>query len=150
MRGATYDNLLVRNTLEISIHAPLARCDHKTLLDIFLMSISIHAPLARCDKSIVKLLYFSREFQSTHLLRGATGNIHGYHDKPYNFNPRTSCEVRLNQLFSFLRSLTFQSTHLLRGATSGCASCLGASCDFNPRTSCEVRLKIHNHRQRAL
>ena len=80
-------------------------------------------------------------FQSTHLLRGATMCIASasiFHD---DFNPRTSCEVRLYILYNrnacrrkisihaplarcdlwkFLLDCSqqaFQSTHLLRGAT---------------------------------
>ena len=79
------------------------------------------------------------EFQSTHLLRGAT-----YSEKAYNyynrisihapltrcdlfqqkmsmltenFNPRTSYEVRPEIAPSLFRFFSFQSTHLLRGAT---------------------------------
>ena len=44
----------------ISTHAPLARCDCKTCLDIILNSfISTHAPLARCDRNILYILAVS-------------------------------------------------------------------------------------------
>ena len=100
-----------------------------------------------------------------------------------DFNPRTSCEVRLKIIKSLHDKVTFQSTHLLRGATGNPSSCMRfsifqsthllrgatvglgvmqtrdsisihaplARCDcrycgyiisilnFNPRTSCEVR-----------
>ena len=37
--------------------------------------------------------------------------------RKYNFNPRTSCEVRLGQDPKQLQILVFQSTHLVWGAT---------------------------------
>ena len=56
--------------------------------------ISIHAPLARCDEAVETIS-----------------------SEDGDFNPRTSCEVRL--LLPMIRELLrlFQSTHLLRGAT---------------------------------
>ena len=79
----------------------------------------------------------------------------------WNFNPRTSCEVRRTNCKPATRDLSFQSTHLMRGATVGLCRGLKmklisihaphARCDmhhpflylavwhFNPRTSCEVR-----------
>ena len=79
----------------ISIHAPLARCDSICRHKGTLHEISIHAPLARCDRG--------RECDRT---------------TSYNFNPRTSCEVRLLVWALCGHDVKFQSTHLLRGATS--------------------------------
>ena len=39
----------LRQEINISIHAPLARCDYIRVIIIQLNLISIHAPLARCD-----------------------------------------------------------------------------------------------------
>ena len=101
-------------------------------------------------------------FQSTHLLRGATLELPRFPNMDCNFNPRTSCEVRLLASAWLWIHYRFQSTHLLRGATKWLEG-LGyqisisihaplARCDraeggarrtvhyFNPRTSCEVRL----------
>ena len=67
-----------------------------------LNDISIHAPLTRCDDSRAaeKMLVFV--FQSTHLLRGATCNNQYKYNKRENFNPRTSYEVRLYIAANFL------------------------------------------------
>ena len=102
-------------------------------------NISIHAPLTRCDLAVAPPLSLFGVFQSTHLLRGATYSdtctkicsyisIHApltRCDKSdastrmlsLNFNPRTSYEVRLPAPLLLAR--------LHR--------------NFNPRTSYEVR-----------
>ena len=78
----------------ISIHAPHARCDFHFGNILVSVKISIHAPHARCDGT-------------------QTISLEGYFD----FNPRTSCEVRqYARVFLFLQ-VQFQSTHLMRGAT---------------------------------
>ena len=102
------------------------------------------------------------QFQSTHLLRGATFERQTGPVPVTNFNPRTSYEVRLvlgrkAARFGFIsihapltrcdekpirngdHPTIFQSTHLLRGATSDIATIRIAFCYFNPRTSYEVR-----------
>ena len=124
----------------ISIHAPLARCDSGQPLVIYDSRISIHAPLARCDgENFYGYIYFN------------------------NFNPRTSCEVRLQEPIAHPHGLTI-SIHaplarcdlkLKRKAQEVFISIHAplARCDalpvgtasghayFNPRTSCEVRPK---------
>ena len=95
---------------DISIHAPLARCDDHTVLQLCKYhDISIHAPLARCD-------------------RGPSV----WHLAHNDFNPRTSCEVRLMQYEYRFRIKIFQSTHLLRGATS-----------VLMELYCDTRISIH-------
>ena len=79
----------------ISIHAPLAGCDCYYCYLLLCNSISIHAPLAGCDERMCK---------------------YGYDTK--NFNPRTPCGVRRNNLRSIIITTIFQSTHPLRGATT--------------------------------
>ena len=77
LRGATGSEVYVQWFNDISIHAPLARCDGGPVEFAWGKNISIHAPLARCDKQ-------SRQTTTA----------------PGNFNPRTSCEVRLiSQLY---------------------------------------------------
>ena len=71
LRGATPTIIEANNYINISIHAPLARCDHGLSITRAGERISIHAPLARCD------------------IMGTWQNV----SNPY-FNPRTSCEVR--------------------------------------------------------
>ena len=102
----------------ISIHAPLARCDRNQILDNFRLIISIHAPLARCDQ------YFRRRFLPFPDFNPRTSCEVRLVDRDgfayiVDFNPRTSCEVRLlPPAVAASETLIFQSTHLLRGATS--------------------------------
>ena len=103
----------------ISIHAPLARCDLITRRQNVSIAISIHAPLARCDLEAL-----------------------GQQQSGLNFNPRTSCEVRHKVLVLLPIDIKFQSTHLLRGATCQCGIHALLPVYFNPRTSCEVRHEI--------
>ena len=67
---------------------------HFMLRIIFALVISIHAPLTRCDTKNMNTHWMCFIFQSTHLLRGATGGDIGK-----------------------VHEHIFQSTHLLRGAT---------------------------------
>ena len=123
--------------MEISTHAPLARCDEVRYFHRLIHRISTHAPLARCDfsnpfsapSSLFQLTHLLRgatnlsrmnptvtSFQLTHLLRGATRTVKlltAYND----FNSRTSCEVRLMTILRLSPTKPFQLTHLLRGAT---------------------------------
>ena len=85
----------------------------------------------------VKICRIPKEFQLTHLLRGATQNA-----------LKICCAGKF-QLTHLLRGATcdikricrvagFQLTHLLRGATKF-SYVFGATNNFNSRTSCEVR-----------
>ena len=117
LRGATNVYGHLEREFAISIHAPLAGCDHggdkyriadtdfnpRTpcgvrrrfhVGEIARMNISIHAPLAGCD-----CLYACMPSQ------------------PRNFNPRTPCGVRPSTKPSWPITVAFQSTHPLRGAT---------------------------------
>ena len=91
----------------------------KELLLIHDTTVSIHAPHARCDTYGLWKLRTLLQFQSTHLMRGATCF-------------RLSVDSRLK----------FQSTHLMRGATPRLIFKVFYIFRFNPRTSCEVRLHI--------
>ena len=103
---------------DISIHAPLTRCDVRKWYARIRCIISIHAPLTRCDNPFTTENIHNGVFQSTHLLRGATHRHDPGCCRSFDFNPRTSYEVRQSRpRIPFLIYL-FQSTHLLRGATS--------------------------------
>ena len=58
--------------MNVSIHAPLARCDFNGAKNPPPSNVSIHAPLARCDLLKTILIWDLMWFQFTHLLRGAT------------------------------------------------------------------------------
>ena len=99
LRGATYNASQYVSERYISIHAPLAGCDFQIDNIPVFPVISIHAPLAGCDApffaALVCTSYFnprtpcgvrrghrrsgkcSSKFQSTHPLRGATGDEAG-------------------------------------------------------------------------
>ena len=96
MRGATRSIRIARERYRISIHAPHARSDelHQPL-DKSQWTISIHAPHARSDTQSVDVMYICSDF-----------------------NPRSSCEERLEMQERPVQMITkFQSTLLMRGAT---------------------------------
>ena len=105
--------------------------------------ISTHAPLARCDGN-AGAGQSAAEFQLTHLLRGATGLVRDVDYKIYNFNSRTSCEVRpgrpsedLRDNANFNSRTSCEVRHVVYTGTN-------ARTDFNSRTSCEVRQAVQN------
>ena len=99
LRGATVNNILKRERLEISIHAPLAGRDYEveSIVEKYIKfqsthplqgatandyadilrhaAISIHAPLAGCDGRSTRRCHTALLFQSTHPLRGATASL---------------------------------------------------------------------------
>ncbi len=108
--------------------------------------ISIHASLARCvyNSMWCHLLYLV--FQSTHLLRDASGmNPQQIMRMFSNFNPRISCEMRLEQK-------SIQNTKYIISIHASLARCVsweslntfGAG-NFNPRISCEMRPAFRKH-----
>ena len=125
----------------ISIHTPLAGCDHRAaimrsasttfqsthpmrgatkhaLCTSGFTTISIHAPLAGCDEATGNGTGWFALFQSTHPLRGATRPPCLPCPAARYFNPRTPCGVRRpGRPRSTARISRFQSTHPLRGAT---------------------------------
>ena len=116
MRGATVNTMLTDYELEISIHAPHARCDCRCCRIRCRFIISIHAPHARCDRRpftpAVPIWNFNpRTSCEVRLYRQS------FFHRSDHFNPRTSCEVRLFQNFFKCHIIRFQSTHLMRGAT---------------------------------
>ena len=80
----------------ISIHAPHARSDVRTPDVDHCVLISIHAPHARSDQARVPIDNFLSQFQSTLLMRGATGEI----------------------IWDGAVMTVFQATLLMRGATA--------------------------------
>ena len=73
MRGATKKAQELTDAVNISIHAPHARSDFPLGVRLRDREISIHAPHARSDVILVTGSSLS-EFQSTLLMRGATGD----------------------------------------------------------------------------
>ena len=120
---------------------PRSSCEERPpgkLLECADLPISIHAPHARSDSPLSRESRGRYEFQSTLLMRGATGSgggrhrrhdisIHAPHARSDRqrrrptsqaryFNPRSSCEERPRRQIS-----------------------CGRSRNFNPRSSCEER-----------
>ncbi len=118
LRGATPQPEFVCFLHLVSIHAPLARCDHLSLQQsIWSNGFNPRTP---CEVRLYSGAYTDNYllFQSTHPLRGATLSALVPCEQHYRFNPRTPCEVRLLlSLLCLQRHLLFQSTHPLRGAT---------------------------------
>ncbi len=95
VRGATGFPAQLQQLLCISIHAPRERCDYHGISCVTARIISIHAPRERCDWLCGRCQCPIHTFQSTHPVRGATG-----------------------QYEKGKRPYLFQSTHPVRGATS--------------------------------
>ena len=112
----------------ISIHAPRVRCDRPCRFRVFpLFSISIHAPRVRCDK-----------------------NRPCGPENAQDFNPRTSCEVRL-RVKCGLRNAAIISIHAPRVRCDYLHTSYSSSLfNFNPRTSCEVRRIISRYQNSRL
>ena len=125
----------------LSIHAPLAGCDHPgpAIVNSFsefqsthplrgatsviliisrLLQISIHAPLAGCDGSTMSLGGDAGDF-NPRTPCGVRQTFRRYIAEIPNFNPRTPCGVRPLRGSGSSQSQRFQSTHPLRGATRG-------------------------------
>ena len=151
--------------LRISIHAPRAGCDSGHDAAHHPATISIHAPRAGCDVGGGALFRRGIAFQSTHPVRGATGQTADSLSRsgdfnprtpcgvrrwrpPWSwfgtyFNPRTPCGVRHTRPYYFGGVSLFQSTHPVRGATTADWRGGENSWHFNPRTPCGVRRGCH-------
>ncbi len=175
----------VHGLVPISIHAPHARSDlacdppeqdcpnfnprssceerrHHRGRQAASERISIHAPHARSDATTLQRSRKNILFQSTLLMRGATGRDSRCCPRNAYFNPRSSCEERPVQTMQTKRHTIFQSTLLMRGATAilhvlftrqdisihapharsdNRSRFMPATIAyFNPRSSCEERL----------
>ena len=125
----------------ISIHAPLAGCDHNnncTQRKVWEFQsthplrgatrfparacscncISIHAPLAGCDSASPATMAATSAYFNPRTPCGVRQRC-GRNRVPErrNFNPRTPCGVRPGFFARLLYIIRFQSTHPLRGAT---------------------------------
>ena len=103
--------------IAISIHAPRAGCDTPPPPLCRCLRISIHAPRAGCDQAVFAPKLNRWRFQSTHPVRGATGNVHVIvRQLAISIHaPRAGCDA-VFALLSIL-GVVFQSTHPVRGAT---------------------------------
>ena len=142
LRGATKGGLGAILVIAISIHAPLAGCDHglhhhrarrrhfnpRTPCGVrrpqrrerrAAKNISIHAPLAGCDLRPLQPPAAPRSFQSTHPLRGATRHIlRESFDRSISIHaPLAGCDMDRR-----MRGRDYRN--------------------FNPRTPCGVRLAV--------
>ena len=134
VRGATIPPHGLGAGDDISIHAPREGCDRLRPPARGGLAISIHAPREGCDGRIDGETMGAFLFQSTHPVRGATGDglevrllggisIHA---------PREGCDVIMSDLE--IDDKPFQSTHPVRGATQMAKLLLNSLTDFNPRT----------------
>ena len=136
-----FHDVRIASICRISIHAPHARSDDdRHSKGQPGNQISIHAPHARSDALSIQPTA-AASFQSTLLMRGATASSQSSAAGGLNFNPRSSCEERLDhagdtvdhvsisihapharsdafKLNDVKAFLQFQSTLLMRGATS--------------------------------
>ena len=163
MRGATITASTGWRHIGISTHAPLAGRDfwgrlHRGCLTNF-------NPRAPCGARPAPHFggVFSKKFQPTRPLRGATNLSCGLCGKNKNFNPRAPCGARptptrsqccrngnfnprapcgarQNGLQIYQSWGRFQPTRPLRGATEHRVDHLVRQLDFNPRAPCGARL----------
>ena len=136
--------------MRISIHAPRAGCDVKSLASC---AYSFYFnPRTPCGvrRRVYSSISQRKIFQSTHPVRGATGSarrrqvrsgisIHAPRAgcdnawryitrRQTDFNPRTPCGVRLRRCLQSTQTATFQSTHPVRGATANLTVLPGQIC----------------------
>ena len=83
-----------------------------------IIDISIHAPREGCDYANDEGMAWPSVFQSTHPVRGATGNLHRpKRDAGISIHaPREGCDWETGM--STMDIDIFQSTHPVRGATT--------------------------------
>ncbi len=146
MRGATCVARADRGPRVVSIHAPHARGDPCATPTCPGRARFNPRPSCEGRPKTAYALDEALAFQSTPLMRGATCapprickegivSIHAPHargdkydgDKTYTgegFNPRPSCEGRLDDLLRQATDYMFQSTPLMRGATARCCETL--------------------------
>ena len=141
-RGATREQGGATGRHRISIHAPLAGCDHYEICHARkTWWISIHAPLAGCDAFFTGAV--SRDGISIHApLAGCDlcSRLMPFLNR--YFNPRTPRGVRLQGRHKADGTNRFQSTHPSRGSTIGKRKKRKNWKNFNPRTPRGVRLVL--------
>ena len=137
--GCDFGNRLVPGRSVVSIHAPMKGATRDRSQKDDIRRVSIHAPLARCDHVWHCSLSRTRCFNPRTSCEVRPAPILGFRQLT-RFNPRTSCEVRPGLRLEYSKlglvsihaplarcdmdfqqfltaSKAFQSTHLLRGAT---------------------------------
>ena len=93
------ETCIISPSLDISTHAPLARCDRfRAHISPPRLHISTHAPLARCDAITRKINTVDKISTHAPLARCDGVPPHMCMDMDH-FNSRTSCEVRLHSDF---------------------------------------------------
>ena len=117
MRGATCAWPGICSGDTISIHAPHARSDARARRGSCLASY--FNPRSSCEErpDLAVRAFEVSEFQSTLLMRGATGTCVTANIYHRDFNPRSSCEERRGSRKVIGQYSRFQSTLLMRGAT---------------------------------
>ena len=128
MRGATEcgSGQLTRFSFQ-STH-PMRGATARAAYDGMTLDISIHAPHAGCDGKTMRTVTNQYGFQSTHPMRGATKYIVFDEAGSANFNPRTPCGVRQVQVANLLRRFDIS----IHAPHAGCDPMRGATC----RTDC--------------
>ena len=136
--------------MRISIHAPRAGCDVKSLASC---AYSFYFnPRTPCGvrRRVYSSISQRKIFQSTHPVRGATSGVATSGLRRTQFQSthpvRGATPLRLG-LSPRLRR--FQSTHPVRGATPQHAQPHREHGNFNPRTPCGVRPGTRDHCQRS-
>ena len=137
--------------LKISIHAPLAGCDHKMLICAF--GLCYFNPRTPCGvrRSPCRLRACSaRTFQSTHPLRGATAKMHkifcAFCDNRQFYRVSPSGVPSVGALFTYSRGLQRAGA----GANlpvNGCALGLRAKSSASPqagRSACSRSVRFYS------
>ena len=118
VRGATPYRQLFFALLYIFQSTPPVRGATKTSRYVKIGGgISIHAPRAGGDQKSLKATAKDIAFQSTPPVRGATTKKIRRSTHDQNFNPRPPCGGRQSASFCAVRPVIFQSTPPVRGAT---------------------------------
>ena len=125
----------------ISIHAPLAGCDHIYIYAAFSVNISIHAPLAGCDILPRCTRRSSITDFNPRTPCGVRPHNHLHTGQCFYFNPRTPCGVRPSTCKRWRSNLHF-NPRTPCGVRQPAPFGIGVSLYFNPRTPCGVRLPI--------
>ena len=119
LRGATIPTLHSRRVT--AYFNPRTPCGVRliwTLHNCTPAGISIHAPLAGCDHWLGLLRYKDPNFNPRTPCGVRRSTIRSRSAAAANFNPRTPCGVRPARTASCTLARVFQSTHPLRGATA--------------------------------
>ena len=143
LRGATRRSTSKLQVSIISIHAPLAGCDKIQATKIRLSRyFNPRTPCGVRPFLSAVLLVYSVLFQSTHPLRGATGEV--WHPDRKGAEFQSTHPLRGATVFVVRgpKWTIFQSTHPLRGATRPRVRHPSPVYYFNPRTPCGVRPTI--------